>query len=252
MISASATSGAKMTSSAIALTLLNKIIATSEQPSPKEAATALDTTSKAIKLTSTRTFDAIANLKRLDRHTTADDLASMTPTDRFAMQFVAPAPYLELPDSMLHQPISAKDEAFMRGLGANGWVAHHAPKLSSEAFEAAARKSLDLMLPDNGVVENYQYYEEAFNNVNTKFALSNVDNRTLVGRDTLETTRFAYQVQMSLQHAIDTGNITFSRPEDEAGLDYIGVSYDMYKDGKFEGNMLNYTQNTDYIYKKTI
>ncbi|QRE74238.1 hypothetical protein [Methylobacterium aquaticum] len=252
MIPASAASDVRMTSSAIALKMLNETIVTSKQTSFKQAAAALDTTSKVAKIASTRTLDAITNLKRLDRNITSEDLAAMTPTDRFAMQFVASAPYLELPSSMLKESISAKDEAFMRGLGANGWVAHYAPKLSPEAFEAAARKSLDLMLPNNGVVENYLYYKDAFEDVNTKFVLSNVDNHTLVGRDALETTRHAYQIQMSLRHALDTGNIAFSRPEDEVGLDYIGVSYDMYKDGKFEGNMLNYTQNSDYLQTKQL
>lgn len=240
----------RMTSSATALKILKETIAASAQTSPKEAATALDTTSKIAKLASTRTLDAITTLKRLDRNTTSEDLASMPPIDRYAMQFVAPPPYLELPDSELHEPISAKDEAFMRGLGANGWVAHYAPKLSSEAFEAAARESLNLMLPDNGIVENYQYYKSAFKDRNTNFVPSNVDNYTIVGRDNLESARFGYQIQMSLRHALDTGNIIFGRPEDENGLDYIGASYDMYKDGKFEGNMLNYTQNGEYIEKQ--
>ena len=72
----------------------------------------------------------------------------------------------------------------------------------------------------------------------------------MLGRNSLESAKSGYQIQMSLRHALETGEITFSRPEDEAGLDYTGVSYDMYKDGKFHGNMLNYTLNNDYIAKQ--
>ncbi len=248
MISVNAVPEIRMTSGATALKLLNDTIAAAAPAKTAKAWPAVDATSQAAKALSGRVLDAMTTLKRLDNSLTPSELSSLSPAERNARRFIAPAPYIKLPDAMLHEPIPESDEMFMRGLGANGWVAHYAPKLSDKAFEAEARLSMNLMLPhyNEETKEIYEYYTNAFKDPNTEYALSHVDGKTLVGRKVLDSATLSYQIQLSLNKALSTGNITFSRPEDETGLDYIGVSYDMYKDGEFHGNMLNYKHNSDY------
>ncbi|WP_125900899.1 hypothetical protein [Methylobacterium indicum] len=248
MISANAVPEIRMTSSATALKILNDVIATAAPAKAAKAWPAFDATSQAAKALSNRVLDAMTTLKTLDNRLSPSALASLSPAERNAMRFVAPAPYIKLPDKMLHEPIPKSDEAFMRGLGADGWVAHYAPRLSTAAFEEEARRSISLTLENykQKYKEMYQYYKNAFEDENTQYALSHVDGMTPVSRKSLESAMMGYRIQMSLDAALKNGNITFSRPEDEAGLDYIGVSYDMYKDGEFHGNLLNYKSNPDY------
>ncbi|MBK3400605.1 MULTISPECIES: hypothetical protein [Methylobacterium] len=239
MTSISSVASTKIASSATAL----KILADLKSNSPATLAdkTSVDASFGSPKTVSNRSLDAINQISISNKFSDTAREQLWIEGAKWSYR-----PERTMPVGKGQDPTSPKDEAFMRSLGADNWVAHYAPKLSKSDFETEALKTLQLNLESSDTKKSYDYYKNAFKDPDTLTALSE-DGKVQVSRATLELTVNRYKIEMSVRQALADGSISFSRPEDEQGLDYTGVSYDMYKDGEFHGNYLNYEYNSDFV-----
>ncbi|SOR31426.1 protein of unknown function [Methylorubrum extorquens] len=236
MIASASFSGAKVASATTALKIL--VDKNSDGASAPAPGTVVDASQLFSKTVSIRALDPIAQITESDK--LADYAKPSAEVTKWSYR-----PERTMPANKLHEPILAKDEAAMRALGATGWIAHYAPKLSQSDFEAEARKTLEYNLQSSDADQTYKYYKNAIQGPTTQFSQSE-DGKTLVSRTDLDQITRRYQTEMSARQAIMDGSIEFIRPEDEIGLNYTGVSYDMYKDGEFHGNFMNYSYDFEH------